>query len=259
MTAEIGRGSIEPDITFIKNTKRFTKVKFTRNFCGGHGVTALPWLRCRITLRAAIELTPGTTMQENQHASSPVNRIVIVLGILSMIGMLAFGVLFLRSYYAPVRWNYEYLRFASGPHCFVFLEPKLAIFLGDGGTEEIFDCINGCGSNIFDANGFRGSRGMTGSNSVEVFSYEGQGGKTIMRFGNGKCTMVVSRHGTRLTLADGRKFRLDGRTPLWLRCKSDGTIVQLDKLPEGFDEFFESPPSDPGLIDSIKSWPEAFQ
>jgi hypothetical protein len=71
--------------------------------------------------------------------------------------------------------------------------------------------------------------------------------------------MVVSARGTKLTLADGRKFTLDGQTPLWLRCKSDGTIVVLDELPEGFVEFFESPPPEPGLIGSVKSWPEVFR
>ena len=81
--------------------------------------------------------------------------------------------------------------------------------------------------------------------------------------GNGKCdnhcVMVVSEHDTQLTLADGRKYTLDGQTPLWLRCKTDGTIVQLDELPEGFVEFFESPPPDPGFYDRVKSYPEAFQ
>ena len=194
-------------------------------------------------------------MQENQHASSPVNRIVIVLGILSMIGMLAFGVFWWRIANTPVEWYYEAFGFDSGGKCCVFQEPKLAIFLGDGETEEVFDRI-GSHSSIsrITVNGNGHSTSTAG-----YFSIRTQSGKMTMESLDGKCTMVVSRHGTRLALADGRKFRLDGRTPLWLRCKSDGTIVQLDELPEGFVEFFESPPPDPGLIDSIKSWPDVFR
>ena len=71
--------------------------------------------------------------------------------------------------------------------------------------------------------------------------------------------MVISARGTKLTLVDGREFALDGQTPLWFRCKSDGTIIELDELPEGFVDFFESPPPDPGMLGLIQSYPEAFR
>ena len=197
---------------------------------------------------------------QDHHTSSPtVTRIVTVLGVASLIGLAVFGVLFLRSYYAPVRWNQESLRFNSGSICYVFCEPKLVIFLGEDGSEEVFDCISGIGHHTgFYASGSRGSSSsMTGG--VEVFGHDGQGDKITMRFLAGKSVMVVSDRGTKLTLADGREFTLDGRTPLWLRCKSDGTIVELEELPAGFVEFFESPPPDPGFIGEVKSWPEAFR
>jgi len=194
-------------------------------------------------------------MQENQHASSPVNRIVIVLAIASLVGMVGFFILRWKIEYAPVNWYQENFGFESGARCVAFTEPKFAVFFGDGGADEIFNRINShSSSSRMTVNGYG-----TSSSSSGAFGRKTQYGKTTMWFLNGKCSMTVSHRGTKLTLADGRKFTLDGRTPLWLRCKSDGTIVQLDELPKGFVEFFESPPSDPGLIHSIKSWPEAFQ
>ena len=60
----------------------------------------------------------------------------------------------------------------------------------------------------------------------------------------------------KLTLADGREFTLDGKTPLWLRCKRDGTFIELHELPEGFIEYFENNPHD---AESIKTYPEVFR
>jgi len=199
-------------------------------------------------------------MQEQQPASPIVSRLITVLGILALVGIIGYFALRWKVEYAPVRWNGENFTFQSGPRCFVFHEPKLAIFLGDGGAEEVFDNINQCGyTNILTVNGFSTSSDSWGDGSVVFFSHTTQLGKMTMEFLDGKCGMVVSARGTKLTLADGREFTLDGKTPLWLRCKSDGTIVQLDELPKGFVEFFESPPSDSMMHTSVTSYPEAFR
>jgi hypothetical protein len=194
-------------------------------------------------------------MQEHHSASPTVIRIVTVLAIVSVIGMVGFGVLYWKIEYVPVNWYQESFGFESKALCVAFVEPKFAVFLGDGGTDEVFNRINfySSGSQMT-VNGYGVS-----SSSSGFFARRTQHGKTTMRFLDGKCTMTLSHRGTKLKLADGREFVLDGQTPLWLRCKSDGTIVQLDELPEGFVEFFESPPPDPGLIGSVKSWPDAFR
>jgi len=65
---------------------------------------------------------------------------------------------------------------------------------------------------------------------------EGHGDTARIQFNGGifadnqSCVMVISSRGTKLTLEDGRKFILDGKTPLWLRCRSNGTVIELDKL-----------------------------
>jgi len=163
-------------------------------------------------------------------------------------------------------WHEESFGFASGSRCHVFQELKLAVFFGDGGIDEVFDRINDYSqSKRITANSFTTSFSWTNDGSAVSSSYQSHDGMATMRssHGNGKCdnqcVMVVSEHGTKLTLADGREFTLDRKMPLWLRCKSDGTIVQLDKLPDGFVEFFDSPPPDSGFIDRVKSYPEAFQ
>jgi len=192
-------------------------------------------------------------MESQPNTSSPVTRVVIVLGIVSLLGMIGF---FVFVVLAPVKWTEESFQFASGPHCVVFPEPKLAFFIGDGGSDEVFDRIHGI---------FRNRGGFTVNNYIGFFSssdsdfsHKTQGDKTTMRFCGGKGSLVVTHRGTKLTLADGRQFTLDGKTPLWLRCKSDGTIDKLDELPEGFVEYFVSPPA-PGMIRSIESYPKAFQ
>jgi len=193
-------------------------------------------------------------MQESQPSSSPVKRIVTVFGIVALLGMIGFFILVL---FTPVKWTEESFHFASGPRCVVFPEPKLALFLGDGGSDEVFDRIHGI---FHDRIGFTVNHYIGFfSSSDSDFSLKTQGGKTTMQFYGGKGSLVVTQRGTKLMLADGREFTLDGQTPLWLRCKSDGTIEQLDELPEGFVGYFESPPPDPGMIRSIESYPKAFQ
>ena len=192
-------------------------------------------------------------MDEKPNASSPVNRIVIVLGIVAIIGIIGYCVI---GFVTSVKWSEYSFKFTSGPYCIVFPEPKLTIFVGDGGTDELFDHVNGhFHDSGFTVNLFTGICIASGSDMYR----QTRGGRTILQFWGGKGSLVVSHNGTKLTLADGQEFTLDGKTPLWLRCKSDGTIVQLDELPEGFVQFFESPPPDPGYIGEVKSYPEAFR
>jgi hypothetical protein len=180
--------------------------------------------------------------------------------------LLGVGLLIVFGLVMPLNrteWTTESFAFASGPSCFVFVQPKVVLFFGDGGEEEIFDFIHPSGqSTVFVPPGLLGfSSGQSMANGVLVdsFTISFWGCEITHRFTNGDHVMVFSERGTKLTLADGRTFALDGITPLWLRCKSDGTVVVLDELPEGFVEFFEAPPDDPGLIESIKSYPDAFR
>jgi len=160
-----------------------------------------------------------------------------------------------------MEWNDENIEFRSGPTVFVFQQPKLVVFLGDGGDDEIFDQISGTGqSKGYFPTGFGSiGGGYYKRVDVEVFATAGGNGKLTMWFHDRKHEMVLSKRATKLTLADGRVFTLDGKTPLWLRCMSDGTVIELDELPAGFIEFFESPPDDPGFIELIKSYPDAFR
>jgi hypothetical protein len=191
-------------------------------------------------------------MEQQAAKTTPVTRVVTILGIAALLGMIGYGVL---VFLAPVKWREDSFRFASGATCIVFAEPKLIIFLRDGGDDEVFDRVNGSFHNAgFTVNNFLGYSSSSGKD----LSRKTQGGKTTMQFLGGKGSLVVSHRGTKLTLADGREFILDGKTPLWLRCKTDGTIVQMDELPDGFVEFFESPPPDPGNIGEVTSYPEAF-
>ncbi|MCL2624225.1 MAG: hypothetical protein FWD31_11225 [Planctomycetaceae bacterium] len=200
-------------------------------------------------------------METQPNTSSLVTRVVIVLGIVSLLGMIGYGVFLYNIKSKPVYWRTELFYFRSGSACFVFCEPKLTIFCGDGGVEDVFDTINVHVGGSDDARIAVSDFGsIVRSGGEKFFSSKTQRGKTTMRFYDGKCVMVVSHRGTKLSLADGRQFILDGQTPLLLRCKADGTIVQLNELPEGFVEFCESPPTNAGLNDVLKElYPKAFQ
>ena len=191
--------------------------------------------------------------------------VIVVMAAMVWLGVLTLWVNFGSTRWeinnASVRWEIEHFHFESGATCYVFVEPKLVVFLGDGGADEVFDRITSSGYSVgFAVNEYFGNSSTRhGSDNDVAFLGQTSNGKTTLQFNNGKCRMAVSGRGTKLTLADGREFTLDGKTPIVLRCKPDGEIVQLDELPEGFVEFFESPPSDPGLIQCVKSYPEAFR
>ena len=213
-------------------------------------------------------------MDEQPNTSYKIIRIVIVVALLSFVALRVTG-----SYIDQRRvehtlknnnpnWHEEYFGFAAGPRCHVFKELKLAFFFGDGEADEAFDRINDCGQHSrLTGNGFTTSFGWKNDGTGVLSSYQSQDGMVTMNSSHGysneksdgQCVIAVSEHGTKLLLTDGREFTLDGQTPLWLRCKSDGTIVQLSELPKGFVEFFESPPPNPGFIEKIEFYPEAFQ
>jgi len=213
-------------------------------------------------------------MDEQPNTSYKIIRIVIVVALLSFVALRVTG-----SYIDQRKaehtlknikhnWHEEHFGFASGPRCHVFKELKLAFFFDDGGADETFDRINGHGQHsCLTGNSFTTIFGWKNNGTATSSSYQSQDGMVTMNSSHGysneksddQCVIAVSEHGTKLTLADGREFTLDGQTPLWLRCKSDGTIVPLNELPKGFVEFFESPPPNPGLIEKIEFYPEAFQ
>ena len=153
----------------------------------------------------------------------------------------------------------ESFGFRSGPTCFVVIESKLVVFLGDG-EGEIFDNINSrafAGGEPRMLDFFGRASGRSTNNNEEIYSYTSQFGKMTMRFFDGKSKMVLSSFGTKLTLSDGRQFTLDGKTPLWLRLMSDGTVIELDELPEGFVEYFETHHASGTTM--IRSYPNAFR
>ena len=186
------------------------------------------------------------------------NRFVTVIGVMSLVALLGYGVLYVYRWQVentPPRWYLEDFEFASGVAVYVFIEPRLVFFLGDEGP---FDYINSRGS----SSGFSpgpGSSGRSTRDGSVIFEYAGNLSGTTIRFLDGKCEIRFNRKGTQLTLSDGREFNLKESSPLWLRINDDGTVVELDELPEGFVDFFESPPPDPGFLDSVKSYPEAFR
>ncbi len=206
-------------------------------------------------------------MQEQQSTSPIIGRIITVCGLVSLVAIIVFFVVRWRIVntsgemeYVTVKWERETFDFASGVRCHVFPEQKLAFFLGDGGDDEFFDNIK---SRSFHTSMLKTSSGLSGSVTSSAKSgggetFSDQTGK-MTYFLDDKHLMVFSEGGTKLTLPDGREFTLDGKTPLWLRCKSDGTIDRLDELPKGFVDFFESPPPEPGLLGKVTSYPGAFQ
>jgi len=162
-----------------------------------------------------------------------------------LVALIAFG-----WFFYPIQWVKEIIEFDTGYRCYVFREPKLFIFLGDGGDEKIIDhsiYTNGTNVNLYFGmfSGYSQGSLSLGENgkgkNIEFYSFVSMFGRMTMKFLDGKHVMVVSSRGTKLTLSDGRQFTLDGKTPLLLRCKSDGTVIKLNELPEGLAEYLESP------------------
>jgi len=210
------------------------------------------------TIRAA---RMPSSQQQNTTQEGTNRTVFLTLFCIAVLFVLAGSALFFSFASPRMEWNEESFSFNSGPTVYVFQQPKLVVFLGDGGDEEIFDRIGSRGSRTGSFStgfGHHGS-GSHRSGDVEVFASTSGFGKKTMWFLDRKHEMVLSERATKLTLADGRTFTLDGKTPLWLRCMSDGTVIELDELPEGFVQFFESTPDNPGMIGSIRSYPEAFR
>ena len=183
--------------------------------------------------------------------SSASNRFVTVIGVMSLVALLGYGAFFAYRWQVentPPRWIHESFSFASGVTVHVFIEPRLVFFLGD---EKPFDRINTYTSGGFSPGYSNGASG--------AFVYTSDRRWTIVRFLAGKGEMKLNRKGTQLILGDGREFNLKESSSLWFRINDDGTVVEQDELPEGFVDFFESPPLDPGFLDSVKSYPEAFR
>jgi hypothetical protein len=214
-----------------------------------------------ISLSRTIRAARFPSLQPQNTAQKGTNRVVFLsFFVIAMLFVLVGSALML-SVTSRMEWNRENFSFNSGPTVYVFQQPKLVVFLGDGGDEEIFDRIGSAGSSTssFPTGFGHGGTGFHRSGDVEVSASSSGNGKITMWFLDRTHEMVFSERGTKLTLADGRTFTLDGKTPLWLRCMSDGTVIELDELPEGFIEFFESPPDNPGLIQSVRSYPDAFR
>jgi len=158
----------------------------------------------------------------------------------------------------PPTWTLETFELRPGQDVYVFMEPRLVLFLGDEGP---FDWIGSRGEQTF-CIGATGT-GYSQRDTRMIYQFSSNRRVTTMQFLDGKSEMKLNfmgaKLGTKLTLDDGREFNLKESSPLWLRVKDDGTILELDELPEGFVEFFESPSPDPDLRKSIKSYPDAFR
>ena len=184
------------------------------------------------------------------------NRFVTVIGVMSLVALLGYGVLYVYRWQVentPTDWNLEIFEFTSGVSVYVYMEPRLVFFLGEEGS-----FVRLCGRSEMSFRPGYGS-GIIQNDTDVIYVHIGDSRWTTMQFLDGKCIMRVNQKGTQLILSDGREFNLKESSPLWFRIKDDGTVVELDELPEGFVDFFESPPPDPGLLGSVKSYPEAFR
>ena len=193
--------------------------------------------------------------------TTPVMQVMKILGIVALVSIV---VCFLAMRYAPIHWTLESFSFASGQKCYIFAEPKLGIFLCDGGDDDVFEGNNGYHRGKMNVNsifGFGDRWEQDGFVALPVrYGYDRTGAPTKTMYVltiDDKYSMTVSERGTLLTLLSGREFMLDGKTPLWLCCKPDGTVVPLKEQPKGFLEFMKSPPPDSSIIKAIQSG-EAF-
>ena len=182
---------------------------------------------------------------EEKHAKPLMTYRSLTAFAVSALLVLIVAIAYYQHVYSRIYWSGEAFRFVSGPDCFVFREPKLVIFFDDENTEECFDHIDRGswrshrfvvsylgGSYVSWHGHYNDEREFT---LIKIRS-DGEGDTAKIRFGGGifasnrGCVMVISSRGTKLTLEDGREFTLYGKTPLWLRCKSNGTVIELDKL-----------------------------
>ena len=86
-------------------------------------------------------------MKETKVAPSKYHKTTIgIMGLLVLFAVPFLCWMFLPVY--PVTWNVEDFWFDSGQGCYVFIEPKLVIFLGDD-DGEVFDNIMSHGNSSF--------------------------------------------------------------------------------------------------------------
>ncbi len=173
---------------------------------------------------------------------------------LTLLGVFVMLDLMRRDANVRAHWHLESFSIScdSGGYAsvYIFVEPRIVIFLGE---DRGFNNVTSRGYQTFSLGSGNGSHGT-------LFVYDGDKKWTHMEFLDGKCGMKIDHKGTKLILADGREFSLVGNEPIWLRCKDDGTITELDALPEGFLEFMERPITQPmDFRADIESYPAAFQ
>ena len=156
--------------------------------------------------------------------------------------VLAIGVMLIWSTFwkhnASIDWECDVFVFKhNGPICCFFYDvkshtPKLIILSCDDLNENTFDSLLSYNRNRIRIGGFVGPGGDAKANDVIVFAYEVlASGEVLLKFLGGDSVITLLEHGTRLRLADGRKFNLDSDTQVRLYIKPDGTIVEIDDMP----------------------------
>jgi hypothetical protein len=204
-----------------------------------------------------MQKTKTTPLNINKPALAVSVLVVLITGLLLCWGL--YAVVWSKKTVESERWwSVKSFDFSSGAACCVLPDQKITFFIGDGGDDEVFDTISSHGTCGVLASSTSASSASGGCD----FTLANQYGTITLAWFNGKCVMEIPPHRAELTLADGRKFTLDGKTPLWLRCKSDGAVVKLDEPPKGFVEYFESPVFhgfNESLEESIKSCSDAFR
>ena len=188
-------------------------------------------------------------MKEKALPSSPVTRVVTVLGLVSLLALLGFLALIVYRWNTPPTWTFESYTFDSGSSVCIFLEPQLAFVIGNDLTFE--GHYSQFGQPFSPGLTIKG--GHTGGSSTNlggcmVYEYNINRQGTTIRFIDGKHKMQLNFLGTELTLADGRVIKLKESPPHCLQIKNDGTVIVLDKLPEPLDRLFHS----------IQTQPETF-
>jgi hypothetical protein len=187
----------------------------------------------------------------DQHYQSIWVNILCGIMLLSLLGCLYF---LWQASKKTFTWYVESITFDSGISCFVCMEPKLVFFSGPINTPNAFDRIRSHQSihNI--------TLGSSMSGFMDKFKFHTVNKRIILEKQPDGSQITISKRGTSITLPDGQKFALNGKTPVFIYCDENGRFVKLDKLPIGFGEYFErSTPPGSDLKDHVKSYPAAFR